>query len=312
MPLLAKEEHQRQRQLAAWSSRLLPDALHISEYQILKGHLTNAQSAIYLTIRNDILRLWTRNPLVHVSVNEILERIKDKRLHSLVIFAHEWLARHGYINFGCIHIWPTINRPSASPAKQQRIVIIGAGVSGLSTARQLTNIILQFPERWCRDRTQMLPRLTILEGRQRIGGRVYSHALKNQVPGSLPHGLANTAEMGAQIITGFHHGNPLDALVRGQLTLEYHLMKDNMMLYDFDGTTIDLEADTKVQNLFNDLLEAASSHGWHINHAPKTVHSQDIEMTSATMKQETMANGSTKVSFMHIDPIQIQFVLTMS
>jgi len=104
--------------------------------------------------------------------------------------------------------------------------------------------------------------------------------------------------MGAQIITGFHHGNPLDALVRGQLTLEYHLMKDNMMLYDFDGTTIDLEADTKVQSLFNDLLEAASLHGWHLNQPPKIVQSQDIQMTSATMKQEHVLNGTTKVSFM--------------
>jgi len=67
------------------------------------------------------------------------------------------------------------------------------------------------------------------------------------------------------------------------------------MLYDFDGTTIDLEADTKVQNLFNDLLEAASLHGWHVNQPPKTIHSQH----PATMKQEDLPNGSTKVRFMH-------------
>lgn len=263
MPVLAQpQEHTRQCQLAAYNSRLDPHTLHILEFQHLKGRISGPQIKVYLNVRNNILRLWARNPLLSVSRDEILEATTDKRLYGLAIFAHEWLARHGYINFGCLDIPAALLASSSNAAKQKTIVIIGAGVSGLACARQLQGLFAQFPERWTKERREKLPRVILLEARHRVGGRVYSHPLKTQVKHTLPHNLANTAEMGAQIITGFDHGNPLDALVRGQLALEYYSLKDNMMLYDHDGTIIDADRDVRIQALFNDILESASIYGW--------------------------------------------------
>lgn len=289
---------QHQQQLAVYAARLLPHALSLPEYQLLKAHLSNNQSELYLKIRNLCLLLWHKNPGVPVTISEVLGYVKNKNLYSIAHFAFEYLVRNGFINFGCLTVEPSPFSYPPQSAKQKTIVVIGAGVSGLCTARQLQHIFLQLGDRWTKQRRERIPRVIVLEGRQRIGGRVYSKALKAQVVGTLPHGLANTAEMGAQIITGFEHGNPLDAVVRGQLALEYHLMKDNMILYDHDGSSINIEQDTKIQNLYNDLLEAAGLHGWHAMQAAAMAAKQAEFLNPATIKQESPAvNGSNKVSF---------------
>ena len=64
--------------------------------------------------------------------------------------------------------------------------------------------------------------------------------------------------MGAQIITGFNHGNPLNAIVRGQLALRYHLMWDEITMYDSDGQAVNHERDMMVNKIHNDLLERTS------------------------------------------------------
>jgi hypothetical protein len=70
--------------------------------------------------------------------------------------------------------------------------------------------------------------------------------------------LRCTADMGAQIITGFDSGNPLSIVIRGQLALHYHPIRDNSILYDSDGSIIDRERDGLLENLFNDILDRAS------------------------------------------------------
>lgn len=307
MPVLAGgKESIRQSQLAAYSSRLDPNTLDIHEFKLLKDRLSPDNISIYLSIRNNVLRLWTRNPLVAVSRDEVLQTITDKRYYGLAIFAHEWLSRHGYINFGCVEIPKGPFSSASKGAKQSLIIIIGAGVSGLCCARQLQGIFAQFPERWTKQRRK-LPRIVLLEGRHRVGGRVYSHPLRTQVKGSLPHDLANVAEMGAQIITGFEHGNPLDAVVRGQLALEYHSMRDNMIIYDFDGTTVDTARDAKIQSLFNELLESASVHGWKYTAKAALNGVQPLAMQLTNLYRQDIGglmagiNGvDSKVSFLHI------------
>lgn len=203
--------------------------------------------------------------MVCVTKDEALLCAKESAHARLASFAHEWLSRHGYINFGCVDIPQQALRQPTYLAKQKTIIIVGAGVSGLACARQIKGLVNQFQERWTKNRKERIPRIVILEGRGRIGGRVYSHPLRNQKH-SLPDGLANTAEMGAQIITGFEHGNPLNAIVRGQLALRYHSMRDNMVLYDFDGTIVDEKRDTRIQTMFNDMLETVSAHRWQAVH----------------------------------------------
>ena len=291
MPSLVPVQHSRQCINAAYSSRLDPYALHPGEEKLFKISLDDSQVRIYLSIRNAILRLWTRNPLVSVIRDEALSCIKERKYHRLALLAHEWLAKNGYINFGCLD-HPELQafskyRQQWNSWKRRTIVIIGAGVSGLACARQLYGIFHQFMDQWVQ-RRERLPQIIILEGRNRVGGRVYSHPLKHQERGSLPHGLSNAAELGAQIITGFDHGNPLDAVVRGQLALEYHLMADNMTLYDYDGTIIDEQRDMKMQELFNDIQETASEHPLSWKPAVKVPTPNGVRTTLAA------ANGNAQ------------------
>ena len=61
-------------------------------------------------------------------------------------------------------------RPTATnPRRKPRILIIGAGMAGLSTAMELNTLFHLNPD--------MAPDVTVLEGRQRIGGRIFTFPL---------------------------------------------------------------------------------------------------------------------------------------
>jgi lysine-specific histone demethylase 1 len=64
--------------------------------------------------------------------------------------------------------------------------------------------------------------------------------------------------MGAQIVTGFERGNPMNTIIRGQLGIPYHGLRDNTILYDHDGTVVEKSQDLLVEKLYNDVLERAS------------------------------------------------------
>ncbi|KAJ4355290.1 hypothetical protein N0V95_003045 [Ascochyta clinopodiicola] len=257
---LSWPEYGRQCILAAESSRLNPFALHPAEYRLLRNHINHAQVTIYINIRNAILRLWHRNPLVYVSFEEAAGCTRDKRFFGLAKIAYMWLLRNGYINFGCVEVpdtAPAILRKKGKDTPQQTVVVVGAGMSGLGCARQLEGLFAQLTKQSTNNGDRP-PKIIILEARPRVGGRVYSHPFVNQAGSTLPPGHRCTAEMGAQIVTGFEHGNPLNAIIRGQLGIPYHGLRDNTILYDYDGTVVDRGQDMLVEKLYNDVLERAS------------------------------------------------------
>ncbi|KAI9375977.1 flavin-containing amine oxidoreductase-domain containing protein [Aspergillus egyptiacus] len=240
---------------AAYASRLNPYALHVKEQEALQDHLCHLHVTVYLNIRNGILRLWTRNPMVSVTKEEALGCAKDYRWMNLASFAYEWLLRNGYINFGCLEV-PI---PPLPPKKGRRkegpvIVIIGAGMAGLGCARQLEGFFNHYRD----DSTS--PRVIVLEGRRRIGGRIYSHPLRSHKSSALPPGFSPKAEMGAHIVVGFDHGNPLDQIIRGQLALPYHLLRDISTIYDIDGSPVDEARDSTAENLYNDILDRSGAY----------------------------------------------------
>lgn len=257
---LSWEEFGRQCILAAESSRLNPFALHPNEYELLRNHVTHAQVTIYLNIRNAILRLWTRNPLVYMSLEEAAGCAREKRYFNLAKVAYFWLMRNGYINFGCVEVPNTATTIPCTKAKKgarRTVLVIGAGMSGLGCARHLEGLFAQLGDLWMSE-GERPPRVVVLEARPRIGGRVYSHPFLNQSGSTLPPGHRCTAEMGAQIVTGFEHGNPMNAIIRGQLGIPYHGLRDNTILYDYDGTLVEKSQDIFVEKLYNDVLERAS------------------------------------------------------
>jgi monoamine oxidase len=253
-------EFGRQCILAAENSRLNPFALHPAEYKLLRHHVNHAQVTIYLNIRNAILRLWHRNPLVYVSPEEAAGCARDKRYFGLANVAYLWLLRNGYINFGCVEVPDTSALAPRTKSKGTRrtIVVVGAGMSGLGCARHLESLFAHFSDELATNSGERPPKIIVLEARPRIGGRVYSHPFLNQSNSTLPAGHRCTAEMGAQIVTGFEHGNPLNAIIRGQLGIPYHGLRDNTILYDHDGTVVERTQDALVEKLYNDVLERAS------------------------------------------------------
>ncbi|MCJ1481028.1 hypothetical protein MMC06_001184 [Schaereria dolodes] len=260
---LPSAELARQSIHAAYSSRLNPFALHPDEEKTLRNHICRLHVTAYLNARNRILRLWVRNPLVSVTAEEAAGCVLSSRWLGLAEIAYEWLIRRGYINFGCIEVPDTSNGPirkyKLKRARRQTIVVVGAGMAGLGCARQLEGLFSHYRERWT-SAGEEPPKVIILEGRARIGGRIYSHPLRNQSSRGLPEQTRCTAEMGAHIITGFDHGNPLSMIIRGQLALHYYPLKDNSTLYDINGQVVDRDRDKMVEKLFNDILERVSAY----------------------------------------------------
>lgn len=266
---------------AAYSSRLNPFALHPGEYQLLRHHICHLHVSAYLNIRNRILRLWVRNPLVSVTAEEAAGCSLASRWLGLAEVAYEWLVRKGYINFGCVEPPEASNirikRYVSKRYKRKTVVVIGAGMSGLGCARQLEGLFGHYRDRWTSVGEEP-PKVILLEGRNRVGGRVYSHPLKGQKSNGIPEQKRSTAEMGAHIIIGFDHGNPMSMIVRGQLALHYYALKDNSTLHDIDGNVVDEERDQMAEKLYNDVLDRASVYR-HRMPPPVTVegHKEMIE-----------------------------------
>ncbi|KAF2001133.1 hypothetical protein P154DRAFT_575204 [Amniculicola lignicola CBS 123094] len=283
-------EFARQCILAAENSRLNPFALHHEEYKLLREHITQAQVTTYLNIRNAILRLWTRNPLVYVTMEEAVGCVRDKRYFGLARVAYLWLMRNGYINFGCVAV-PNMHDSVRSKIKtnpRRTILIIGAGMSGLGCARHLEGLFAS----QCTEQGEQPPKLIVLEARPRVGGRVYSHPLRNQSSSTLPNGHRCTAEMGAQIVTGYEHGNPMNAVIRGQLGIPYHGLRDNTILYDHDGTIVEKSRDILVEKLYNDVLERASVY----RNKPAVFRTLEGDRNIMLFGRELADNGGATIS----------------
>ena len=249
---------------AAEASRLNPYSLHQEEYLMLRDHISHAQVTTYLNIRNGILRLWVRNPQIAVTREEAAGCAKDSRWFDVAGVCFDWLVRRGYINFGCVEIRSSrkhTNNDSPRNRKRKTVVVIGAGMAGLGCARQLEGLFTQYARKF-RSMGEDPPQVVVLEGRDRIGGRVYSRSFKT-TPQDTPsqfEGKRYTAEMGGMIITGFERGNPINILLRGQLGLAYHPLRPETTLYDSNGKPVDLQRDQLVENLYNDCLDRVSEY----------------------------------------------------
>lgn len=263
---LPVREYARECVWAAESSRLNPYALHPEEYHLFRHHISHTQVTTYLNIRNSILRLWMLQPLQFVK-REAAIGCANARWFDAASVCYDWLIRRGYINFGCVSIpepvstnsWQKLLQQGSPTRKRKTIAVIGAGMSGLGCARQLDGLFRQHADRF-RDRGEDPPRIVVIEGRSRVGGRVYSREFKTKPAEADPsfHGKRYTAEMGGMIITGFDRGNPLNILVRGQLGLAYHGLSPETTIYDSSGTPVDPVRDDLVEKLYNDCLDRVS------------------------------------------------------
>ncbi|KAI3441559.1 SWIRM domain-containing protein [Psidium guajava] len=177
----------------------------------------------YIVIRNHILAKWRNNVRMWLSKDRIRETVSSEYEH-LIGSAYDFLSSNGYINYGILP-------PMPEEVVEGSVIIVGAGLAGLAAARQLLSFGFK---------------VLVLEGRNRPGGRVYTQKMGQK-------GDFAAVDLGGSVITGIH-ANPLGVLAR-QLSIPLHKVRDKCPLYKPDGTPVDEKTDSKVEFIFNRLLD---------------------------------------------------------
>ncbi|KAL8237864.1 hypothetical protein R6Q59_018945 [Mikania micrantha] len=191
------------------------------------SELDGKQQNDYIVVRNHILSRWRANVHAWLSKGQIKETVSNE-YGQLIHSAYDFLLFNGYINFG---VSPPFKAQMPEEATEGSVIIIGAGLAGLAAARQL--LAFGF-------------KVIVLEGRNRPGGRVYTQKM-----GQKDNYAA--VDLGGSVITGIH-ANPLGVLAR-QLSIPLHKVRDKCPLYDPEGKPVGDEIDSKVEFIFNRLLD---------------------------------------------------------
>ncbi|KAF0312571.1 Lysine-specific histone demethylase 1A [Amphibalanus amphitrite] len=215
---------------AAFQSRMPSDKLTSLEACCLPDIANGAPQTqkLYIYLRNRLLQLWIESPKEELTYSGALAQIEPpyNTDTNLIQRTHAFLARQGYINFGIF------KRVQALPSeKRGRVLVIGAGIAGLTAARQLQQFGMD---------------VTVLEARERVGGRIATFRKGNYI-----------ADLGAMVVTGLG-GNPI-AIVSKQINMELHKIKQKCPLYESSGSSeVPKDKDEMVEREFNRLLEATS------------------------------------------------------
>ncbi|TKR94120.1 hypothetical protein L596_008450 [Steinernema carpocapsae] len=234
---------------AAMCSRLPYDRLTSQELSVF-GDVVVDQSTtmMYLFIRNRILLQWVNDSITELSMSAVFDLIpspynSDPRLIRRI---HGFLDRFGYINFG---VYVRCSFPRQGPRK--KVVVIGAGASGLAAARKLNDFGLD---------------VVVLEARPRFGGRVMTYRS--------PNGMGKAcADLGAMFVTGLR-GNPLLTLA-SQSTTRLNPINQECPVYSQNGRPLDKRKDDLIEKAFNDFLTACT----YIAHEMGIVKIQDRRLS---------------------------------
>ncbi|KAI1711721.1 flavin containing amine oxidoreductase domain-containing protein [Ditylenchus destructor] len=222
---------------AAAQSRLPYDRMTERELETFPRMARNrASTSLFLFYRNKILVLWHLDPIIELTVDDVLKEIPPPYNSDvkLITGVHAFLQRYGYINFGVFMV-----RSRMKCEAQRKVVVIGAGTAGLAAARQLKFFGFE---------------VKVLEARPRFGGRVMTY-----------HHGKNSADLGAQIVMGIT-GNPVITLAK-QLPVHLIRVSHKCPIYDHQGRIVDPRKDEMIQKSFNKILETCSyvAHGLGIS-----------------------------------------------
>lgn len=199
----------------------------LNKKEIANG--SNSTIRLFLELRNRVLNQWWENPKIELTYEECLKNIEPpfNSDEQLVKNIYHYLERQGLINFGIY------KRLKPLPTKKhKKIIIIGAGISGLIAAQQLVKFGFD---------------VRVLEARDRVGGRVVTFRKNNYI-----------ADLGAVVLTGLG-GNPMTVIAK-QINMQLSKIKAKCPLYESIGigNTVPKEKDEMVEREFNRLLEATS------------------------------------------------------
>lgn len=214
---------------AAFQSRLPFDKMTAQEAACFPDIVQSALQTqkIFLHVRNRLLQLWLENPKQQLLFENALPQMEPPYNSDgpLVHRIFCYLERQGLINFG---VYERLRGPPLK--KHGKVIIIGAGISGLAAAQQLQQFGME---------------VLVLEARDRVGGRIATFRKGSYV-----------ADLGAMVVTGLG-GNPITILSK-QVKMELHKIKQKCPLFESNGTTVPKDKDEMVEREFNRLLEATS------------------------------------------------------
>ncbi|XP_017842352.2 possible lysine-specific histone demethylase 1 [Drosophila busckii] len=193
---------------------------------------------VFLNIRNSLLHMWVDNPKLQLTFENALKDLPPPfdSEPNLVKRVHSFLERHGFINFGIF------KRLRPIPTKKLgKVIVIGAGISGLAVGQQLQQFGMD---------------VIMLEARDRVGGRIATFRKNSYI-----------ADLGAMVVTGVY-GNPMTILSK-QIGMDLVPIQQTCPLYGPDGKPVSKEKDDVIEREFNRLLESASylSHRLDFNYA---------------------------------------------
>ncbi|EPY49431.1 histone demethylase SWIRM1 [Schizosaccharomyces cryophilus OY26] len=264
IPALPRTTYERLCYESAIASGLSPDSLSSDEVGLLSEILDNPSwLSLYLKIRNGICYLWHRNPTLFVSFNEALGIVREKMAFPLASLAFEFLTRSGYINYGSLNISLSLQPGENLP--QKTVAIVGAGMAGISCARQLANLFAQYEQDFI-NRGEKSPQLILYEASSRLGGHVFSHGVpiydslsEEEQTGRQSDALQTcVVNLSSDFLYGcpFLENDPLHIIVSQQLSLDEVIRQtQNVALYDSGDGRIDQRHIDRVLMLFRSLLD---------------------------------------------------------
>ncbi|KAI9144791.1 flavin-containing amine oxidoreductase-domain containing protein [Paraphysoderma sedebokerense] len=235
---------------AAFASRLPPDDLSSLECTLFLPLYRDNHNLRrrHLNIRNRILRAWLDNPSRSLSLADVFHRLPDhpKPWVSIVYY---FLIRHSHINYFIVSPPRFPNSAMVNDVNRKTFIVIGAGISGLTAARQIRQVF---------GHVNPPPRIIVLEARSRVGGRILTHPLHTKIraDGTSDDSCKAGVDLGASIVHGWDGGNPLKVLVKNQLKLSDLDSGTRMTpeLYDVNGSVIDTSTHVKCETIFNQVL----------------------------------------------------------
>ncbi|XP_060552218.1 lysine-specific histone demethylase 2-like [Ruditapes philippinarum] len=230
----------------------------------------------YLIIRNTILVLWNLNIKNWVTRERCMNYVIMRGLSRVWITIHVdrilfYLTLKGYINHGVALPAKEIQfiEPPDENFQKHPVIIIGAGLSGLSAARQLTNFSVQ---------------VTVLEAGDHIGGRAVD-------------GGSSKFNTQSHMVVGCYN-NPIVILCK-QADVKVKELGDSCVLLSDGGEIVDDKIDKRMQFHFEAMLD--------INKQLRKEQDKDISLLDQFTELHNQFKDESGIKFTKLEESLLRF-----